>query len=205
MTEITCAGAADLDKLATLITSAFLDLPPSRWLVDDEAERRRIFPGYFRLYLDHAYIHGQIHVTSGLDAVALWLPSGKPPPDGYPGRLAAVTAPWTERFVQFDAELDARHPTEPQHQHLAILAVDPGRQDQGLGTALLMAHHRTLDHAGQPSYLEASSERSRELYLRHGYADHGPAITLPGGPPMYPMLRTPLPSRRPGGTAPHHQ
>lgn len=204
MTEITRAGAADLDKLAAVIASAFIDLPPSRWLVSDEAERRRVFPGYFRLYLDHACTAGQVHVTPGLEAVALWLPPGTPPPPGYPDRLAAVTAPWTERFLQFDTELDARHPAE-QHDHLAILAVDPGRQGQGLGAALLMAHHRTLDHAGLPSYLEASSERSRELYLRHGYADHGPAIMLPAGPPMYPMLRTPLPRRRPGSTALHTQ
>lgn len=116
-------------------------------------------------------------------------------PAGYVGRLAAATAPWTGRFTQFDAALDGRHPAGIAHHHLAILAVAPRYQDQGLGTALLTAHHRAPDGAGFPSCLEASSDRSRDLYLRHGYADHEPPITLPGGPGMYPMLRAPLPQR----------
>ena len=41
------------------------------------------------------------------------------------------------------------------------------------------------------AYLEASDERTRDLYLRHGYTDHGEAIELPDGPSMYPMVRIP--------------
>ena len=41
------------------------------------------------------------------------------------------------------------------------------------------------------AYLEASDERTRRIYLRHGYADHGSPIELPGGPFMYPMVRHP--------------
>jgi hypothetical protein len=63
------------------------------------------------------------------------------------------------------------------------------RSYQGTGTALLRAHHATLDAAGTPAYLEASSDRNRVFYLRHGYADLGPPISLPGGPPMRPALR----------------
>lgn len=35
----------------------------------------------------------------------------------------------------------------------------------------------------------ASSPDSRQLYLRHGYADCGHRIELPGGPALYPMWR----------------
>jgi GNAT superfamily N-acetyltransferase len=204
VTTIIPAQPADLTALSQLIADAFRDLPPSLWLLPDPADRARIFPGYFRLYLDHALAGGVIATTPGRDAVALWIPAGTgppPPPPGYAARLAALTTPWTGRFTAFDTVLDQAHPAGTPHHHLAILAVRPGRQGQGLGSALLAGQHRLLDHAGLPAYLEASSSRSRGLYLRHGYADHGPPITLPGGPPLYPMLRPPRCSARPAARA----
>ena len=54
--EIIHAGPADLDILSQVIADAFHPLAPSRWLVGDPAERRRIFPGYFRLYVEHAWM-----------------------------------------------------------------------------------------------------------------------------------------------------
>jgi len=200
MTPVITAGARDLGILAALIADAFCDLPPSRWLISDPDARRRLLPGYFRLYLDHALTAGVICTTADRDAAALWIPAGHqppaPPPD-YPDRLAAATGPWTRQFVLFDAALERAHPVGVPHHHLAILAVRPGRQGHGTGTALLSACHHTLDQAAIPAYLEASSPRNRSLYLRHGYQDHGPPIRLPGGPPMYPMWRQPAPLMNP--------
>ena len=199
MTQIIRAAASDLDVLSAVIAEAFCDLPPSRWLISDRDARCQVFPGYFRLYLERALAHGIVHTTPERDAAALWIPIGPEPPDqpdGYPERLLATTTPWTERFLAFDAALDSRHPAGTPHHHLALLGVRPDRQGQGTGTSLLRLHHRSLDHAGQPAYLEASSPQNRRLYLRHGYADLGPPIELPGGPPMYPMMRKPLAQRR---------
>jgi GNAT superfamily N-acetyltransferase len=86
----------------------------------------------------------------------------------------------------------AHHPAGVPHQHLAILAVRPGRQGLGLGTALLNARHHDLDHDGVPAYLEASSPRARDLYQRHGYTMRpGAAFRLPEGPLLWPMWREP--------------
>jgi GNAT superfamily N-acetyltransferase len=194
VTEIILAKPDDMDALTVVIAEAFHDLPPSPWLISDDADRRRIFPGYFRIYLDHAMATGTVHTTPDRDAAALWIPvAGEPPPlpDGYLQRLTAVTAPWTERFIEFDAALDDAHPVGFAHHYLAMLAVRPGRQGQGTGTALLGFCHAVLDRSGTPGYLEASSPRNRQLYLRHGYADYGRPIQLPGGPVMYPMVRHP--------------
>jgi GNAT superfamily N-acetyltransferase len=81
--------------------------------------------------------------------------------------------------------------------HLAILAVRPGWQGQGTGTVLLGSYHQALDRDRTPAYLEASDLRTRRLYLRHGYADHGPPIELLGGPLMYPIWRQPSPTPQP--------
>lgn len=189
------ADTADVGTLSQIIADAFHDLAPSRWLIPDEAGRRKIFPGYFRLFVEHALASGVVHTTPARAAVALWLPVREHGPDlpiGYEERLAAVTDPWTYMFRAFDAALDRRHPVGVAHHHLASLAVRPDMQGQGIGTELLNAYHARLDcDLGLPAYLEASDLRTRRIYLVHGYVDHGPAIRLPGGPSMYPLWRPP--------------
>jgi GNAT superfamily N-acetyltransferase len=195
------ADETDVGILSQVIAEAFFDLPPSRWLVPDPAARRAIFPAYFRLYVEHAMAVGLVNTTPDRDAVALWLlasPFAPGPPDGYSTRLAAITGPLTGRFEAFDAALEAHHPAAVAHQHLAILAVRPSRQGHGTGTTLLAARHAALDAQGIPAFLQASSQDSRRLYLRHGYTDYGPRIDLPGGPTLYSMWRQPRDTHRAG-------
>ncbi len=209
------AGEADIEVLSQVIADAFFPLAPCQWLIPDEDARREIFPSYFRMYVEHAMADGIVHTTPGRDAAALWIPLGArlpDPPGGYHQHLAEVTGPWAHRFTVFDGALDAHHLTGTAHHHLAILAVRPGRQGHGTGTALLAAHHTTLDRQRITAYLEASGQRTRRLYQRHGYTDHGTPIHLrdglltgnahhsPGPPAgearMYPMVRHPRPGSR---------
>ncbi len=197
--DVIPAEQADAAVLSQVIADAFLDLPPSWWLIEDRDIRRRVFPEYFRIFVDAALADGIAATTPDRAAVAIWLPSNAAEPapadeaQGYLARLTAVTQPWTSRFLAFDTAIEGRHPAEPAHHHLAFLAVRPDRQGLGIGSALLQAHHRFLDdQVGLPAYLEAAELRSRQLYRRHGYVDLGPPNHLPdGGPPMYPMWRDP--------------
>jgi GNAT superfamily N-acetyltransferase len=192
--EVIRAESGDAAALSAIIAGAFFDLPPSRWLISDQASRRQIFPCYFQIFVEHALACGIVHTTPERTAAALWLPIGDEPPpapDNYAERLRKVTTPWTSRFTAFDAALESRHLTGTAHHHLALLGVWPGRQGIGIGTALLHAHHQVLDQAGVPAYLEAATERNRQLYKQHGYADLGPPICLPDGPRMFPMVRQP--------------
>jgi hypothetical protein len=43
------AGEADIETLSQVIAEAFFPLAPSRWLIPDDAARRAIFPGFFRM------------------------------------------------------------------------------------------------------------------------------------------------------------
>jgi len=193
--EVVGAAPADLDVLGEVIAVAFHDLAPSRWLIADPTARSAIFPGYFRLLVAHAMAAGLVHTTPGRDAVALWLPAGPGVPGplaGYRQRLAEATAPWTGRFAVFDQTLEAHQPAGVAFWHLAILAVRPGFQGQGVGGALLTTRHRDLDRDGAPTYLEASSPRARDLYERHGYTVRpGGPFRLPSGPAFWPMWREP--------------
>lgn len=200
--QVHFANEADVGVLSQVIAEAFIDLPPSPWLISDPDARRAIFPGYFRIFVEQALAGGVIQTTAERDAVALWLHvdgvagggSGDDGADDYGARLAAATSPWTERFILFDSALERSHPAGAPHHHLAILAVRPDRQGAGVGTAMLDAYHRVIDEAGGAAYLEASHLQNRDWYLRHGYVDHGPPIQLPDGPLMYPMWRVPAAS-----------
>jgi GNAT superfamily N-acetyltransferase len=190
------AQNADTEVLSQVIADAFHDLPPSKWLIPDPVARREIFPGYFRIYVEHAMANGTVHTTPDRAAAALWLftgAEGASPPDDYDERLAAATGQWTERFRAFDALLDRHHPAGMAHHHLAILAVRPGRQGQGTGSLLLRAYHDTLNDNGTPAYLEAATQRLTGLYQRHGYVLHpGAPFHLPeDGPALWPMWREP--------------
>jgi GNAT superfamily N-acetyltransferase len=196
------AGPNDASALSQVIAEAFFPLAPCQWLVPDGVERRQILPPYFQIYVERALTDGLVHTTPARDAAALWIPVGPDgpgePPDDYAERLAAVTGPWLDRFTVLDENFDRHHPAGAAHQHLAILAVRPGRQGEGIGTALLQAHHATLDKLGMPAYLEASDQRTRGIYLDHGYSDCGSPIELPEGPEMYPMWRPPQDHGRSG-------
>jgi GNAT superfamily N-acetyltransferase len=198
--QIIRAAEADIGVLSQVIADAFAGLAVCRWLIPGEATRRAVFPGYFGLYAEHAIARGLAETTPDRAAAALWIPGTGPtaPPEGYAGRLAALTGPHLGNFLAFDEQLDRHHPAGVFHHYLAILAVRPDRQGQGIGTALLNAHHASLDAGGTPAYLAASGPDTRQIYLRHGYADRGGPIDFADGARMYPMWREPRTADRAG-------
>ncbi|MEV0807995.1 GNAT family N-acetyltransferase [Micromonospora sp. NPDC050200] len=185
-------GPADTRAVAERVAGSFQTLAATRWLVPDAAKREAVLADNFEILVDHAMRHGLVHATADRSGVAVWFPQAgdpAPPPARYDERLAAACGEWTERFQHLDALFEAHHPHD-DHHHLAFLAVAPRRQGQGVGTALLRYHHAALDAEGVPAYLEASSERSRDLYARHGYRGSEP-FRLPDGTPFFPMWREP--------------
>jgi ribosomal protein S18 acetylase RimI-like enzyme len=195
MSDVIRADDADAGPLSQVIADAFIDLPPSRWLIADPVARRDIFPAYFRLFVEHALGSGIVQTNDDRSGVALWMFVGdghESEPVDYAARLAALTSPWTDRFVAFDSALDRSHPAGESHHYLAMLAVRPDRQRVGLGAEMLRSYHQKIDgHDGGPAYLEASSEQVQGLYLRNGYAlaPDAPFYLPDGGPPMWPMWR----------------
>lgn len=95
----------------------------------------------------------------------------------------------TRRLFELMALMDEHHPHAALY-YLQLLGVDPGAQGCGIGSALLAAVLTQADRDGVPAYLEATSERNAKLYEKHGFIATG-TLTLPGGPPLYPMWREP--------------
>jgi ribosomal protein S18 acetylase RimI-like enzyme len=110
-------------------------------------------------------------------------------PDNYAHHLTELAGEDLSRFQHLDTQMDTDHPTEA-HWHLLFLAVHPDRWSQGLGSALMDNTHARLDEQGIPAYLEATGERNRALYRRHGYTDMTPPA-IPATPDirLYRMWR----------------
>lgn len=181
-------------RVSALIATAFTPLAVTRWLVPDDSERTRRLKANFRIFVEYAFEHGYVEMTSDESAAAVWVHhngSELPPPPDYDERLIFVSGPHLRRFRVLDELFDANHPHGVVHHHLAFLAVAPEKQGQGLGSHLMAVHHDRLDESGTGAYLEASSPGARELYLRHGYQDRGEPFHLPDGPPFWPMWRDP--------------
>jgi len=87
--------------------------------------------------------------------------------------------------------MEAHHRPLPDHWYLLYVGVEPGRQGRGVGSALLRPVLEECDRTATPAYLEATCERNRSLYARHGFVA-GDALPLSeGGPAVIPMWREP--------------
>jgi GNAT superfamily N-acetyltransferase len=188
------ATPADAARVAELIATAFAPLAVACWLVPEPAERPRVLAANLRIFVDHAIEYGHVDLIEEAPAAAVWFHRTGPLPEpaDYDDRVAAACGRWTDRFRVLDSLFEDNHPGEPHH-HLALLAVQPERQGGGLGSVLLRREHAELDASAIPAYLEASSARSRDLYLRHGY-EVGEPFRLPDGTPLWPMWRPPRPA-----------
>jgi len=196
-TQIRKATATDAPKLAAALARAFYDDPMlGHWLLPDESRRLEQLERGFEFYIRRVYLrHGESYTTDGLRGGALWLPPGHWKLGALeqlrllPGMAVAVRSalPRTLRLFSF---LEARHPHEP-HYYLPLIGVEPASQGKGIGSALLAPVLERCDRESLPAYLEASSERNRVLYLRHGFQVKEEVHLPADGPPVWLMWREP--------------
>jgi GNAT superfamily N-acetyltransferase len=174
---------ADVETAVQVLTTAFADDPLASWLLPGDLSRAAA-DILFGPLAEISAAHGELAVSRDGTAAAVWLPRAADPP---------VPAPIPDELTRIRtfAELtEARHPAGTAHLYLVFLGVVPGAQGRGLGGALLRRRLTRADAEGLPAYLEASSPRSRALYVRHGFRDVGAEpIRLPDGPIIWPMWR----------------
>jgi GNAT superfamily N-acetyltransferase len=187
------AGTNDREAIAALLHEVFRDDPVSRWVFPDAAHREEAHPRLFGAFLDHGLGHGTVHVTADGAGAAVWfavaggeLRGG----DDLGARLEKVD-PGNDRLPTLGELTEAAHPVDRDHAYLQAIAVTAARQGRGVGSGLLAPVLEQCDRDGLPAYLEASNDDSRRLYERHGFVTLDPVVSLPDGPPMYPMWREP--------------
>ncbi|EGX61437.1 acetyltransferase [Streptomyces zinciresistens K42] len=201
---IRTAGAADRERVVRLLDSAFQDDPVCGWVFPAEERRRAAHPRLMAAFTDIVLAHGWIDVTEDGTACALWMPVPAEAPaqdDEGPARLREAVDPENERVELIGRLTAGIHPAGRAHAYLWMIAAAPGRQGEGLGTALITSVLERCDRDGTGAYLEASSARGRALYERLGFEPEGRPLDLPDGPRIWPMWRTPRTAGSVGGSA----
>jgi ribosomal protein S18 acetylase RimI-like enzyme len=190
------ATLADTDRLARLLTSAFLNDPIMDWIARPGPKRAAGLSAFFAMLLQRRAIPaGEVWMSDNGSACAMWLPPGAPAgPTGFVQQMRTlplfVKLCGFERLSRGSAMSDAMRAAHPHERHfyLFFIAVDPALQGQGLGAAILDATLARIDAAGQPAYLENSNPRNTRLYERAGFVA-GPSISPAAAPPLIPMWR----------------
>ncbi len=197
------ATRADREQSVQVLAEAFADDPVFLYMLPPGVRRRAArLRSFFRLEVPRSERLGGAWTTDDGAGAAVWYP----PAHWRPSRWEELRqAPAAVRVFGRQLSLasgalkamQAHHPHEP-HWYLYYLAAAPGRQGSGIGSALLRPVLRHCDEHGLPAYLEATSERNRALYARHGFVDRD-EYALPNGPPLFPMWREPrAPAREDG-------
>jgi ribosomal protein S18 acetylase RimI-like enzyme len=193
--EIRKATSRDRPELAAMLARAFDDDPVWSWLFPWDDRRPQILEAFFEVAIRMYLRHDEVELFGDGLGAALWAPPGKwrvGPLDMMRSmpRLLPVMRSRAVRGIQVMTHVEKHHPHEP-HEYLAVLGTEPEHQGQGIGSALLRSVLERCDRERLPAYLESSSEGSKRLYQRHGFAVTRELPLPPDGPPVWLMWRDP--------------
>ena len=182
--------------LARTLARAFYDDPVAAWMMPRGERRMDQLERAFAIGLNGIFLQeGECWTTDGVVGASIWQPPGMwrvpilrqlrllPP-------LALVYRGDMPRALSGFQLLEREHPHDADHWYLPFIGVDPDWQGKGIGTALLQPILERCDRDGLPAYLEASTPRNRECYLRNGFEVVG-TLTHRNGPTMWKMWREP--------------
>jgi GNAT superfamily N-acetyltransferase len=176
--DVRRARREDVRPLAAVLARAFVHDPFFAWLAGDASERgQRMRDGWSAILRYASAGLTATWTTDDLAGTAIWIPPGRPASDVLdtvrllPGMARMTTwrrlGPVSDVMADL-AERRRRHVVE-SHWYLSALGVEPDRQGEGIGSALLAPVLAEADARGQPAYLETAVGRNVLLYERHGF------------------------------------
>lgn len=187
--SITKASAADASRCLAAFVTAFAGDPLMRWMMPEAATYLEFSPQVGRFYGGRAFEHGTAFRTDDFAGAALWLPPGVGPDEEALGAVMeqAVDASRLGEVYGLLEQVSQAHPEEP-HWFLPVIGVDPRRQGNGYGSALLARSLELCDREHVVAYLESSNPRNIPLYQRFGFEVVG-EIQCGSSPTVTPMIR----------------
>jgi GNAT superfamily N-acetyltransferase len=180
--------------LVETMVAAFAGDPLYAWLQPDPLRRAALLREVLAFVLALGLEHGEVHTTAARDAVAVWTEPG----------VALVGDAAAERYLDLLREhvgeerlgdlvagmtaVDRHRPAAP-HRTLHSVAVHPGTQGAGVGSALLRPMLERCDAEGVGVYLDSSCSRNLPFYARLGFRVVSEERLPDGGPVMRTLLR----------------
>ena len=191
-----------MNALARLTARAFFNDPLHEYLFPDEARRDRLAVWDMSHLIQYGIRFGEVYATSSLSGCAVWLPPGET--DFTEERMAEVGmldsaahigADAEQRMSRFVTESEEFHRSVAPHRHwyLVLLGVDPPRQGEGIGSALLAPILARADEGKLPVYLETAHPGNISFYQKRGFAVRAKAPLSDGGATLWYMVRDPKP------------
>jgi GNAT superfamily N-acetyltransferase len=193
-TDVRPATAAETSAAVAVLARAFHEHPVYRYVLPDDAARRRRLPGLMHTMVTTMYGHAGpldvAHRDGDLVGAAAWHRPG--PAD--PGALAMLRGvagmAWATRtrladWSRLGAALDGMRPDEP-HWYLFHVGAEPRHQARGVGSALVRHGLERVDAEGVAAHLECAPDLVG-YYARFGFAEVA-AVPLEG-PDLVTMTR----------------
>lgn len=191
------ATDADASAVAQTFALAFASDPVwGVWTLPDTIDRVERLAEFWRPFVSAALKYDGAWMTTGCEAVALWVPPGVPEMDRDDEVAARETiarvcgnraALVNEAFERFGAARPTDH-----HWYLSLLATHPEHRGRGLGMALVADRLAFIDATGEAAYLESTNPANIERYRRAGFELFG-AFCVPDGPQVDTMWRAARP------------
>ncbi|MCO6180905.1 GNAT family N-acetyltransferase [Ciceribacter sp. RN22] len=201
------AAHTDMEAVCSALAAGFDDDPLFQYMFPSEERRRLNLPRFFAPYVRLALACGKVRViqaVDGDDGASICGAAVTFEPEFYPGSLRHSHASAAELDEQvYEASgvdaltavaamdaLTAHHPKAPPHQYLLFIAVRPERRGCGYGALLMQSMAAEWDAAGQPGYLEATTDRSTTgFYHRHGWQPFAAPFNPANAPVVFPLWR----------------
>ena len=180
MTDVRLARHDEIDELAGVLARAFVRDPFYAYLAGEGSERKQRMRDGWRGILRHTSDDlSTTYTTDDLAGVSLWHPPGYEGA-GFVGSLRLLPSVLRlsggfrrlreiSRAIGFLEERRREHVPAP-HFYLSALGVDPARQGEGIGTALMQPVLERADRDEVAAYLETATARNVLLYERQGFA-----------------------------------
>lgn len=197
------AGAPDVPRVAALLARAFHEDPLMVYGIPDPEARTRLLPKLIGLNVRYGCRYGMVYVTAAGDGAAIWLPPGRTRYTAWrmlrAGMFAApLVVPWAAVGRLSGAEAYTarlhRRLAPREHWYLAQIGVEPERQGQGIGSALMRPMLDMFETDRVACYLETSKEANVPFYAHRGFVVVADGDAAAGGPHNWAMLRVPAAS-----------
>jgi GNAT superfamily N-acetyltransferase len=170
---------AHVGEAAAVLARAFYDDPLFTYLLPDDAHRETVMAPFMTVAARYTQPFGETYTTPAtVLGSAGWLPPGQTEiteermvQAGLAGVAELMGEEAMGRFMTFVEHMDELHKqaVPPEHWYLLVLGVDPPRQGQGVGGALIQPIVGRADKAGLPCYLETMKPRNVTFYQKHGF------------------------------------
>ena len=188
--DIVAVPEDETDRAIAVLTAGFVTDPFNRWIFPDAQDFLAHFPGFVSCFVRPSCQTGGLFSEKGFGAAAAWLRPGVKPEEQTLGQHIdeTVRPEIRDEFYAAAAQMAKYHHEAGPCWYLPVIAADPARQRQGLGSALMKHAMEACDEEAASAYLETANPANISLYQRHGFEVVG-EINVGSAPTIRPMVR----------------